>query len=75
VLDSATGAPPLDQQVWVLEGALDLTLGETRYQLAQGDCLQMHLRETISYRNAGSEPVRYAVILAARSGTFPGHAV
>jgi transcriptional regulator with XRE-family HTH domain len=74
VLDSAAGAPPLDQQVWVLEGALDLTLGETRYQLVQGDCLQMHLRETISYRNAGPEPVRYAVILAARSGTFPGHA-
>jgi len=74
VLDSARDAPSLDQQVWVLEGELELTLGETCHQLAQGDCLQMHLRETISYRNTGSVPVRYAVILAARSGTFPGHA-
>lgn len=74
VLDSARGAPPLDQQVWVLEGVLELTLGENRCQLATGDCLQMHLRDTISYRNTGSVPVRYAVILAAHSGTFPGHA-
>ena len=74
VLDSAPSAPALDQQIWVLEGALELTLGETRHSLVEGDCLQMHLRETISYRNAGPAPVRYAVILAARSGTFPGHA-
>lgn len=74
VLDSAAGAPALDQQIWVLEGALDLTIGVTSYELAEGDCLQMHLRETISYRNTGTGPVRYAVILAARSGAFPGHA-
>jgi transcriptional regulator with XRE-family HTH domain len=74
VLDSAAGAPALDQQIWVLEGALQLTLGDACHQLAQGDCLHMHLRETISYRNTGTEPVRYAVILAARSGAFPGHA-
>jgi transcriptional regulator with XRE-family HTH domain len=74
VLDSAAGAPALDQQIWVLEGSLELTLGVTRYELARGDCLQMHLRETISYRNTGTEPVRYAVILAARSGVYPGHA-
>lgn len=64
VLDSSLGAPALDQQVWVLSGALSLTLGETTHELAEGDCLQMHLRTTIAYRNAGSEPVRYAVILA-----------
>lgn len=73
-LDNAVGAPALDQQVWVLEGALELTIGETRHDLAQGDCLQMHLREPISYRNASAQPVRYAVILAAGSGAFPGHA-
>jgi transcriptional regulator with XRE-family HTH domain len=64
VLDSSIAAPALDQQVWVLSGALSLTLGDTTHDLAAGDCLQMHLRSTIVYRNAGSEPARYAVILA-----------
>jgi len=72
-LDSAAGAPTLDQQVWVLQGRLDLTVEGTRHELAEGDCLQMHLRGAIIYRNPGTAPVRYAVILAARSGSFPGH--
>ncbi len=73
-LDSATGAPSLDQQIWVLRGRLDLTVEGIRHELAEGGCLQMHLRGPITYRNPGAAPVRYAVILAAGSGTFPGHA-
>lgn len=73
-LDSATGAPALDQQIWVLHGRLDLSVEGTSHDLAEGDCLQMHLRGPIIYRNPGTEPVRYAVILAAGSGAFPGHA-
>ncbi len=74
VLDSAAGAPSLDQQIWVLEGALEVTLGEIVHPLAAGDCLQMHLRGRIAYRNHGAAPVRYAVILAARGGAFPDNA-
>ncbi|WP_038364665.1 XRE family transcriptional regulator [Bosea sp. UNC402CLCol] len=73
-LDSAAGAPTLDQQIWVLRGRLDLTVEGTSHTLAEGDCLQMHLRGPITYRNPGADPVRYAVILTAGSGTFPGHA-
>ncbi len=73
-LTSASGAPALDQQIWVLDGRLDLTVEGARHDLAAGDCLQMHLRGPIIYRNPGSAPVRYAVILAAGSGAFPGHA-
>jgi transcriptional regulator with XRE-family HTH domain len=72
-LDSAAGAPALDQQIWVLRGRLDLTVEGVRHELAEGDCLQMHLRGPIVYRNPGDAPVRYAVILAAKSGAFPGH--
>ncbi|MDX3806983.1 helix-turn-helix domain-containing protein [Bosea thiooxidans] len=73
-LDSATGAAALDQQIWILSGRLVLTVEGMRHDLAEGDCLQMHLRGPIIYRNPGVEPVRYAVILAAGSGAFPGHA-
>ena len=70
-LDSAASAPALDQQIWVLDGALEVTLGETVHALSTGDCLQMHLRGRIAYRNRGAAPVRYAVILAASRGSFP----
>ena len=72
-LDNATGAAALDQQIWVLRGQLDLTVEGIRHELAEGDCLQMHLRGAIIYRNPGTAPVRYAVILVAGSGAFPGH--
>ncbi|QEL24427.1 XRE family transcriptional regulator [Bosea sp. F3-2] len=72
-LDNASGAPALDQQVWVLQGRLDLSVDGLLHELAEGDCLQMHLRGAIIYRNPGTTPVRYAVILAAKSGAFPGH--
>lgn len=73
-LDNAAGTPALDQQIWVLQGRLDLTVAGIRHALAEGDCLQMHLRGPIVYRNPGGAPVRYAVILAAGGGAFPGHA-
>lgn len=72
-LDHAIGAAALDQQIWVMRGRLDLTVEGIRHALAEGDCLQMHLRGPIIYRNPAEAPVRYAVILAAKSGTFPGH--
>jgi transcriptional regulator with XRE-family HTH domain len=72
-LDNATGAAALDQQIWVLRGRLDLTVEGIRHELAEGDCLQMHLRGAIIYRNPGTAPVRYAVILVAGSNAFPGN--
>lgn len=74
-LDNAPTAPALDQQIWLLAGALEVTVEGRMHRLAEGDCLQMHLRGPISYRNAGPAPARYAVILAATGGSFPGHAI
>lgn len=74
-LESAATAPALDQQIWMLAGALEVTVEGRAHHLSEGDCLQMHLRGAISYRNAGPAPARYAVILAATSGAFPGHAI
>ncbi len=70
-LVAAAGAPPLDQQIWVLEGSLEIALGGTVHALATGDCLQMHLRRAIAYRNRSQQPARYAVILASNRSLFP----
>lgn len=74
-LDNAAGAAALDQQIWILRGRLDLIVDGVSHDLVEGDCLQMHLRSSITYRNPGAVPVRYAVILAAGGGAFTGQIV
>lgn len=52
------------QQVWVLEGAIEITLGATCHRLEAGDCLAMVLDQPITYRNRTRRPARYAVVIA-----------
>jgi transcriptional regulator with XRE-family HTH domain len=56
-----------DQQVWVLDGKLDLTVGDDLYQLESGDCLHMRFGRPIVFHNPYPRPVRYAVVIARRS--------
>ena len=52
-----------DQHVWVFEGSLELTVGDTTHRLEAGDCLHMRLDTTITYHNPTDQPVHYAVVL------------
>ncbi|WP_421997547.1 helix-turn-helix domain-containing protein [Reyranella sp.] len=63
-----TGARPgvTHQQIWVLQGTMEVTLGEARHTLASGDCLAMQLDRPITYRNRTAKPARYAVIIDHR---------
>ena len=53
------------QQVWVLEGAIDITLGVERHRLREGDCLAMQLDRPIMFHNPTRKPARYAVVIAS----------
>ena len=53
------------QQVWVLEGAIDITLGSKRHRLRQGDCLAMELDRPTMFHNPTRKPARYAVVMAS----------
>ncbi|WP_217207991.1 helix-turn-helix domain-containing protein [Streptomyces sp. AC550_RSS872] len=57
--------PGLEQHVWVLEGALDVTVQETEHHLDAGDSLRMRVWGATRFRCAGPEAVRYvlAVVL------------
>lgn len=66
--DIAYDRPPvagLEQHIWVLEGALDVTVQETEHHLDTGDCLRMRVWGATRFRCAGPEAVRYvlAVVL------------
>ena len=54
--------PGLEQHVWVLDGALSLTDGDTVHELGPGDCLRFRLWSATRFRNPGPAPVRYAIV-------------
>lgn len=62
-----TGARDLrvHQQVWVLEGAIDITVGDARHALREGDCLAMQLDRPTMFHNPTRKPARYAVVIAS----------
>ena len=53
------------QQVWVLDGAIDVTLGVERHRLREGDCLAMQLDRPTMFHNPTRKPARYAVVIAS----------
>jgi len=52
------------QQVWMLEGAMDITVGKERHRLREGDCLAMQLDAPTMFHNPTRRTARYAVVLA-----------
>lgn len=65
LLDAPRGGFRLDQQLWLLEGELTLSVGGREHRLAAGDCLAMLLDGPIAFHNPGEAPARYAVVLTA----------
>lgn len=55
----------IHQQVWVLDGAIELLVGPTVHRLAQGDCAAMQLDQMISFYNPTRALARYAVVIVA----------
>jgi transcriptional regulator with XRE-family HTH domain len=53
--------PGLEQHIWVLEGALDVTAQDVEHHLDTGDCLRLRVWGPTRFRCAGPEPVRYAL--------------
>jgi transcriptional regulator with XRE-family HTH domain len=51
------------QQVWVIEGVMELTVGDVQWRLETGDCLTMRLDCPMVFRNPAREPARYLVSL------------
>ena len=53
------------QQIWVLEGVMEITIGKEHYRLRAGDCLAMQLMGATIFHNPTRKPARYAVVVAS----------
>jgi transcriptional regulator with XRE-family HTH domain len=62
--DSVIREVRLHQQIWVLEGAIDITVGRVRHRLRGGDCLAMRLDRPTMFHNPTRKVTRYAVVIA-----------
>jgi transcriptional regulator with XRE-family HTH domain len=54
----------IHQQVWIIAGVMEMSVGEQQWRLETGDCLAMRLDQPIVYHNPGSTAARYLVALA-----------
>ncbi|WNM31634.1 XRE family transcriptional regulator [Streptomyces sp. Li-HN-5-11] len=53
--------PGLEQHIWVLEGALDVTAQDVAHHLGTGDCLRLRVWGPTRFRCAGPEGARYVL--------------
>ena len=54
----------IHQQVWMIEGVMEVSVGKEQWRLEAGDCLAMRLDRPTAYRNPTRKPARYLVALA-----------
>lgn len=62
--DNPPREAPVHQQVWMIEGTMQVSVGAERWQLAAGDCLAMTLDAPIVWHNPTKQSARYLVALA-----------
>ena len=61
--DTSARDVEIHQQVWMIDGVMEMTVGEVHWRLETGDCLTMRLDCPIVFRNPTREPARYLVAL------------
>lgn len=59
--EQVTREADIHQQIWLLDGVMDVSAGEQQWRLEAGDCLAIREDQHISYANPGSKPARYLV--------------
>jgi len=67
--DTGAREARVHQQVWVLDGAIDITVGAERHRLREGDCLAMQLDRPTMFHNPTRKPARYAVVIASEASS------
>ena len=70
--ETAEREPALEQQIWVLSGSIEVTLGTTRHALQTGDALAMRLDAPVSFCNRSRSPARYLVAICAERPAMRG---
>lgn len=63
VFDNPVRKANIQQQLWVLGGAMEVSLNNQTWHLSTGDCLAMALGARITFHNPSTGPARYLLAL------------
>jgi len=63
--ESAARESAVHQQIWVLDGVVEVTVGSELFRLESGDCLAHVLDQPMSFHNPTGNTVRYCVVIAS----------
>ena len=72
LLENAAATAVTHQQVWMLDGEMDITVGATTWRLKKGDCLAMRLDGQVAFENRTRRAARYAVAVTTVAQEFAG---
>jgi transcriptional regulator with XRE-family HTH domain len=61
--DTGRRSVGVSQQIWIIEGEIELGLGDETYRLSAGDCLCMDIEQPTIFRNVSGQSARYLVAL------------
>ncbi len=62
--ESLVGATVIHQQIWIIEGEMNISGTGNTWNLKTGDCLAMIVDQHLVFHNPASEPSRYLVALS-----------
>lgn len=65
-VECPSAGAPLHQQIWLLEGALEVIIEREPTNLKAGDCMAMTLDRPMVYHNPGERDARYLVAVIDR---------
>ncbi len=57
------------QQIWVLSGRMQLSVGDEEIELDAGDCLAIELDRPVVFANRTHEAARYVVVISPEGAT------
>jgi transcriptional regulator with XRE-family HTH domain len=63
--ESGVRSQRVHQLIWLLDGAMEIRVGEQDYRLEQGDSLAFELNQPVVFHNPGPIAARYAVVLVS----------
>jgi transcriptional regulator with XRE-family HTH domain len=63
--DSGPRQGTVDQQIWVLDGTIEVSIGDATHVVGTGDCLAMRVDRPVTFRNQSPSDARYLVAVAA----------
>jgi transcriptional regulator with XRE-family HTH domain/mannose-6-phosphate isomerase-like protein (cupin superfamily) len=65
--ESGVRDQPVYQQIWVLQGSMNITVGSERHRLREGDCLAMQLNHPTLFHNPSKKVAHYAVVISSKT--------